>query len=534
MAQGACCAAGGIRKLPAMDGVAADGHELREHEAEISAPAAARTDQCSDPLDRWDQLWRSPKGPAPLRWHRIERASRRLAEAVPHRDLSESFEALVGSQELREQPVHRWFTYKEGYSPRLLGAVIEQLGLGAGLNVADVFGGVATTALSGQAHPKVAEVRSLEYSPWAHFAGEMKLKWSSLDPERLRGLLADALAYSPDPCLPFPHLAAFENPKIFEPETVTGMLSAREHIGCLEAATPEERSFLLLGLGAVVEDLSHAIKDGRALRIINGRSRRASSLAGHKPAVHSREPVKRALAGQWTAMIEDLESLSEQRDGVRSTPVFHIKGDAREPSKACLPDGSDAFPEGWAQLSCFSPPYLNCIDYSEIYKLELWLMQHVCDQRQFRQVRLGTLRSHPSVRFPKRDYFDDVQHASVELVEDISEWVCDQGGRPEVGPVVRGYFEDMLEVWREQARLLAPGGVAVCVVANSTFSRREKIATGNPEEHWRLPLLTDVVLAHLATLAGFERVEIWKARELRPRNVRSGWARESLVVARKL
>jgi hypothetical protein len=107
------------------------------------------------------------------------------------------------------------------------------------------------------------------------------------------------------------------------------------------------------------------------------------------------------------------------------------------------------------------------------------------------------------------------------------------GARSDIGPVVLEYFEDMLQVWREQARIVASGGAAVCVVANSTFSRRARDGSDGLQERWRLPVLTDVILAHLATMAGFESVEIWEARELRPRNVRGGRARESLVVARK-
>jgi hypothetical protein len=53
------------------------------------------------------------------------------------------------------------------------------------------------------------------------------------------------------------------------------------------------------------------------------------------------------------------------------------------------------------------------------------------------------------------------------------------------------------------------------------------------QEVWRIPILTDVLLAHIARAAGLADVQIWSARELRPRNVQSGAARESLVVARK-
>jgi hypothetical protein len=82
-------------------------------------------------------------------------------------------------------------------------------------------------------------------------------------------------------------------------------------------------------------------------------------------------------------------------------------------------------------------------------------------------------------------------------------------------------------------RVLSSDGIAVCVVANSTFSRREKREDGSWSESWRLPVLTDVILAHLAMRVGFNAVEIWPARELRPRNIRGGCARESLVIARK-
>jgi hypothetical protein len=102
-----------------------------------------------------------------------------------------------------------------------------------------------------------------------------------------------------------------------------------------------------------------------------------------------------------------------------------------------------------------------------------------------------------------------------------------------VAPVTKQYFEDMLQVWREQHRILEAGAHSVCVVANSTFSRRDRGEDNVRKELWRVPLLTDVLLAHLALAAGFESVEIWEARELRPRNIQGGRARESLVVAHK-
>jgi hypothetical protein len=136
------------------------------------------------------------------------------------------------------------------------------------------------------------------------------------------------------------------------------------------------------------------------------------------------------------------------------------------------------------------------------------------------------------VRFPARAYFGSEAGTDIDLVLAMSDWLSCHGARPEVGPVIREYFEDMLQVWREQFRVLDRAGIAVCVVANSTFARREKpgVATG---DIWQLPVLTDVLLGCFARRAGFAHVEVWPARDLRARNALATVARESLIVAWK-
>lgn len=480
----------------------------------------------------WESLWSDPHdGPVSIHWHRLRRQTKELAEAVPVIDKLPTFGALVGSEELRTQPVHRWFTYKEGFSPRLLGVVIDELELDDDhLLVADTFGGVATTALAGLVDPRVAEVRSLEYSPFARFAGRTKLAWPQLDPTRLRKLMPLALAYDHRRPVAVPGLAAFGNRKIFSPQRIRTLLAVREHLRELDAR-PLERDFFLLGLAGTIEDLSGAMKDGRALRIRGDRKRRPSALIP-KCSYNHGGAVKEVLAGQWLAMIEDVEALEPQRDTAREAVAHHVAGDARDLAAAVLDDGQPAFPRAWADLSLFSPPYLNLIDYTELYKLELWLLEHIASQEEFRQTRLGTLRSHPSVRFEDRDYFRGESGVAIELVQGAANWVAEHGRRRGVGHIVHQYFEDMLQVWREQLRILKPGATAVCVVANSTFTRRDD-EPGVRHESWRLPILTDVLLAQLAALAGFKDVELWHARDLRPRNARGARARESLVVARR-
>jgi hypothetical protein len=362
--------------------------------------------------------------------------------------------------------------------------------------------------------------------------GRTKLNWSQVSPKKIRDHI-DRLRHFPlDPSLAVPALAALSNEEIFKPAAVNALLSARAAIEADVELSVAERDFFLLGLASIIEDTSGVMKDGRALRILRGRDRRTKALTPRRGAVGG-GGVQATLVNQWLAMSEDLRTLAPMRPRARARRDVHLRGDARDLANVDR-RGHRQHPLADASvgLCAYSPPYLNCIDYTEVYKLELWLLGFVTDQEHFREVRLGTLRSHPSIRFEQRHELSGLKAPVAEAIELIADLLDRRLPRPGLGEMARNYFEDMYRVLVEQHRVLEPGGHAVCVVANSTFSRRERSADGRMEA-WRLPLLTDVLIARLAEAAGFEHIEIWEARDLRPRNVRSGSARESLVVARK-
>lgn len=455
-----------------------------------------------------------------------------LASGLACRNEKSTFGDLVGSNELVRHPVHRWYSYKEAFSPRLPIEVVARTGAGTSGVVLDAFAGVATTALALQHHPDVSRVVGVEYSPFAHFAGRAKLLWSKTTGDRLRAAARRLAEYRLDPKAEAPDLAAFSNEEIFKPAVVAQLVSARNAIAEDASVGYVERTLLLLGLAAVIEDVSGVAKDGRALRILRDRARRPKALHPKRGGAIG-GGVREVLVNQWLAMAEDLDVLADLRVGASRRTDRHLRGDARALDAVdCSGLRERPLREGSVGLAVYSPPYLNCIDYTEVYKLELWLMGFVGDQKGFRDVRLGTLRSHPSIRFPDRGYFKGVDDPAIETVRAIEALLEDRLPRPGLGVMARGYFEDMLQVLREQHRVLEPGAHAVCVVANSTFSRRKREGTGWAEE-WRLPVLTDVLIARLAKVAGFEHVEVWEARDLQPRNVRGGAAREALVVARK-
>ena len=452
-----------------------------------------------------------------------------LGNEVQFADKTSELSGLVSATDLRDRPIHRWYYYKEGFSPDLPSYLIEHLGTGATQTVVDAFAGVGTTALSLQSHPAVRRAIGIEYSPFAQFVGETKLKSWALDPAVLHGHASRIFALTPRAqLLEPPDLAAFRNPEIFSQATLQDILIVLDAIRNDQQLGELERNFLLIGVAAVIEDLSGAMKDGRALRILRGRRRRRQGLSPQQGSLPGSNP-REVIWNQWTAMIEDLKV-----ESCRPTAsTRHLLGDARSLARLCDSDGQQILGSESVGIHVYSPPYLNCIDYTEVYKLELWLLGYVSDQAQFRKLREGTLRSHPSINFPARQIDSRPAAEVFRVIDAVTEFLASNLSRPPIGAIHGQYFTDMFEVLRDQYETLEPGGSFACVVANSMFSRRSKGSDGRLKEIWRLPVMTDVLIARIAEAVGFEQLEIWVARQLRPKNVSDASARESVVVGRR-
>lgn len=472
--------------------------------------------------------WGSPSEELAAALKELRAGMEDLSAGLLVRDLRSELRDLVNASSLRSTPIHRWYYYKEGFSPLLPPLIVEKLGTGTGCIVVDAFAGVATTSLALRDHERVTRAIGVEYSPFAHFVGQVKLKSLQLDIATLKAH-ADRLSKfsisrrKQD----IPELASFHNTDIFEPRVLRHVLSVRDTIREDVYLSQAERDFFLLGVAAVIEDLSGAMKDGRALRILHGRKRRRQGLQPSVDAQGGRD-VRSVITNQWHAMIEDLPTTA----GPLSRELLHMRGDARDLENITDGHGRPLLPDSSVGLHLYSPPYLNCIDYTEVYKLELWLLGFVANNAEFHALRDGTLRSHPSIEFTKRPNVSSRRSPVHEIIDATTEFLVKHLSRAPLGRVHGYYFADMEEVLRQQYRTLEPGSAIACVVANSTFARRAKSGSG-ASELWRIPILADVLIARLAEAVGFEGLEIWIARNLQARNVNNGYARESIVVARK-
>jgi hypothetical protein len=228
---------------------------------------------------------------------------------------------------------------------------------------------------------------------------------------------------------------------------------------------PVNSSFIRLGLAAAVEPLSKIRCDGRALRIVK------------KP----RKLINTVLTDFWEKMARDVQLLSESFPNGSSMPTVHL-GDGRDPLAAGIPRRS-------VDMILTSPPYPNNIDYSEVYKLELWILGFIASKEQFLNLRHSTVRSHPTYdrHSSLNEAFEEEVKSGVlkDLLGPVTKRLdeCGEKWRARMG---LAYFSDLWEAVGNYEQVLKRNGIAAFVIGNSLHG------TSNPAM-----ITSDLILAKI-------------------------------------
>jgi DNA modification methylase len=420
------------------------------------------------------------------------------------------FESLVVPSGNNMAPIHRWFHVKEAYSRHLLPVLLDELKLMQQdeLAIGDPFLGSGTTLLSAVDHSSASsgtKIRGIGYevNPALHLISEAKLLAATRPPRGLAETLSkihDAVSQVKVTPHDVPALSTFHNVEYFPEEHVWELTRIRKAI---EQVVDDTGSELLAYLCLVmsVGPAGRLRRDGRALRR------------------EAREPQRPLFAFEAASkrVLHDISTYARR-------PPAPVRLETRNESSL-----ESEWTDGPAQeldLILFSPPYPNNIDYTEVYKTELWALGKISTPEAFRAQRLRTVRSHPSVKFDRSLlYLDDPAKGEVQsLIDPILNAIPPKSRyRAQMERTVGGYADDMYSCLKACQRQLKSGGFCVYVVGNSVH--------GTPKE----PVLIagDILMASLAELAGLEVVSIRIARTLPRRKVVSELVRESVVVLRK-
>lgn len=363
----------------------------------------------------------------------------------------------------KEKPIYNWFYYKEGFSPEVTEFALSEEGLTSG-TLLDPFCGIGTTLLTAKKHN--LNSIGLDVSPVAVLASKVKCAdYSSNELTEIKNFLFSVQDLR-EPSLSW-DFELFSPRAAFPKSNYNALLSLRDAIS--DISNERVRNLLLLALVSVIPQVGIFIKDGGVLKIDK-----------RKRAI----PTKEAFRRRVKKMLFDLEQNSI------IGPIPRIEQvDSRK-----MPLENESI-----DLVVTSPPYLNNVDYTKVYGLELSLLY--LDKKITKEIRSESLRSFIT---------------SNEAPENVPEEIGEIGYKI---PVIGNYFSDMEKVISEISRVLKPGSACYLVIGNSVVYGTE--------------IFVDELIATIATrynmdagiIVGAERIA-----DVKPRKVK---IRESIVIMRK-
>ena len=173
-------------------------------------------------------------------------------------------------------------------------------------------------------------------------------------------------------------------------------------------------------------------------------------------------------------------------------------------------------------LVIFSPPYANCFDYCEVYKLELWMGDFVLNYKDFKKYRDLAMRSHVNAKFV---HVFENSNDKVDLIANLL--ACYNLWNKNIPDMVRGYFDDMENLLKKMHKLMVDNSKVYIIVANSGYKG--------------ILVPTDLLIADIAERTGYVVDEITQARKIRSSSQQmdelngnyENLMRESIVVLHK-
>lgn len=389
---------------------------------------------------------------------------------------------VVSFQANKEEPVYRWFKYKEGFSSNLVKYFLTEYSPKPG-RVLDPFAGVGTTLFAGQ--ELGWQSYGVELLPVGTFVIKTRQDLKKVDAQALKAAVMDiwkSLAEIHNPDCHMNHIPITKDAFPAETEAYLNKYLAY----CSTIEDDRVQTILRFVAFAVLEEISFTRKDGQYLRW----DYRSQRELGGKPFDKGRimtfqEAVKRKLSD----IVDDLThgkpaSLFEQFEynGTEESPVTIVEG-------SCLAE-LPAFEDNFFDFIITSPPYCNRYDYTRTYALELVYLGFDNDEvRKLRQAMLScTVENKEKIDQLNQFYASISKSGTFEKVLGVYNnsaamyevnsvlGVLNQSEKLNNGNVprmVRNYFLELCFVIYEMARVTRSGGYCVMVNDNVRYGGEE-------------------------------------------------------------
>jgi len=391
---------------------------------------------------------------------------------------------IVSFQANKDEPIYRWFKYKEGFSSALVKYFLTEYGNKPG-KLLDPFAGAGTTLFAGQELDWKSY--GVEILPVGVFVMETREALNDIDLENLRSIVKNIwteLSKTEHYEIHINHISITKD--AFSEETEISLNKFLSY--CSIIKDKKMQTVLRFAAFSVLEEISFTRKDGQYLRWDYRCKRDLSGKPFDKGKILSFEE---ALKRKLNHIVNDLspnqsvnlfDEISNNGNNNKQNPVKIIEGSCLEE----LPKFEDEF----FDFIVTSPPYCNRYDYTRTYALELVYLGNNHEQvRNLRQAMLScTVENKEKVDYLNRlysslgmqDAFDKVievyknSNAMTEVnsvLEELNK--LEKLNNNNITRMVRNYFLEMCFVVFEMARITKSGGYCVMVNDNVRYGGEE-------------------------------------------------------------
>ena len=419
-------------------------------------------------------------------------------------DFTDKYNSVMQFDKNKNVFVHRWYPFVEGYSKEFIENILDELPFVPKCAL-EPFCGSGTTPVELQNHN--IKCYSFEVSPFMHLLSTVKLcrKYNIETFEYYVKTIAKKLSHTSrnirkfEP-LPFGNtIVKNANSKKwnFHDSAIDGILDVRHAIGTV-VDNKDYSNLFTIALASIILQSSNLFRNGKCL----------SYKKVWENRILSRKDIHNLFLDKLNSIFaEDIRIISKSNSIVHNSDICYL-GDVRK--------NIQTIPNKEVDLIITSPPYLNSRDYTDIYMLELKVLQLINSYEELRALRKSTLRSHVQIPYENIIPIDNerLKGCLMRMYNNkCKTWNSD------IINMICAYFEDMQFLFSEFSKKMRKGGVIYFNVANSAY--------------YGVEIPVDYIIADIAESYGFNVREIRKARDLKTSPQQSdkiGKLRESVIV----
>lgn len=371
-----------------------------------------------------------------------------------------SYQNLVNFSQTKSLPIHRWFYYQEGYSPTLINNLVKYLKINKADSILfDPFAGSGTSLVAA----KELAINSIgfEINPFSSYIGMTKTQ--NYSEEEIKHAENFVLPSYEIICNPYDKYELSIIEKLFDFENFVKIELLKLKISKQESV--KVKQILNTALLCILQQVSYYKKAGNGLK---------------KKKKYTFIDTFDAYDFKLKQIIEDLRI-----DRPEISPLLI--------NDNCL--NLHNYNIDNIDISIFSPPYPNCFDYYEVYKIELWVGEFIQTYSQLRDLRKSALTSNLNANLKKKNSVV----ASSRILFPILEYLNKQKlWDTKIPKMLNSYFSEMTIIIKEIYKKTRKHGYCVIVVGNSSYCG--------------MAIPTDIILSEIGKEIGFKVKEIIVAR----------------------